>query len=229
VKKLAKKNENKDFFSGWTLFFAVLLGFFLVCFVAQKGMEYFQGNDGGNFSNASFLGGSSSKVEEIEDEDEDIKKAKQMKAAKDSQAENNSDAKNKSDTDKTTDTEKNSKQTPKPEDDEKLSIQDKIFISNQKLQEGKNFVAEGNLSEALDCFNQAVKLYSLNAAALTERGKIYTEMKNFEQALHDFNKAIEVDSTYSDAYKQRGIYYQNFGDDEKAQADLATAEVLSKR
>ena len=230
---MAKKDDKKDFFSGWTAFFIVALGFVLICFAAQKGVEYFQGGGSGKtFSSAAVFSDSKSKPEEVEDED--IKKAKQMKAEENSDAENNSDKsqdKNKSsaedaNSEKTAD--KNQKQPPKPED-EKLSIQDKIFISNQKLQEGKNFVAEGKLAEALESFDQAVKLYALNAEALTERGKVYTTMQNFEQALRDFNKAVEVDSTYADAYTQRGLYYQNFGDDEKAQADLATAQILSQR
>ena len=227
---MAKKDDKKDFFSGWTAFFIVALGFVLICFAAQKGVEYFQGGGGKTFSSAAVFSDSKSKPEEVEDED--IKKAKQMKAAENSNAENNSDKsqdKNKNSTeDAKADKNQKQQQNQKPED-EKLSIQDKISISNQKLQEGKNFVTEGNLSQALECFDQAVKLYSLNAAALTERGKVYTQMKNFEQALRDFNKAVEVDSTYADAYTQRGLYYQNFGDDEKAQADLATAQILSQR
>lgn len=227
---MVKKDDKKDFFSGWTAFFIVALGFVLICFAAQKGVEYFQGGGSGKtFSSAAVFSDSKSKPEEAQDED--IKKAKQMKAAENSNAENNSLAaqdKNKSSAENETTADKNQNQQQKPED-EKLSIQDKIFISNQKLQEGKNFVAQGNLSQALKCFDQAVKLYSLNAAAFTERGKVYTTMQNFEQALRDFNKAVEVDSTYADAYTQRGLYYQNFGDDEKAQADLATAQVLSSK
>ena len=221
---MAKKNDRQDFFSGWTAVIIGLLGVVLVCFLAQAAVEYFQGSEGGNSSNV-FVGSSSS--EKFEDEDEDIKKARQMKDAEKNSAQ--SEDKNKSSATKEEDqSEKNSKQPPKAED-EKLSIQDKISISNQKLAEGRNFFAEGNLSKALESFDQAVKVYSLNAAAWTERGRVCVEIQNFDQALHDFNKAVEVDSTYADAYNQRGLFYQAFGDEEKAQADFAMHEILSKR
>ena len=228
---MAKKNDKEDFFSGWTAVIIGLIGVVLVCFLAQKGVEYFQGGEASS-SSGSFLGSSTAVSEEVQDEDEDIKKAKQMKATENSQAENDSDKskdKNKSSAEEQAAAEKNSKQNKKPEQDEKLSIQDKIAISNQKLQEGRNFFAERNLTNALESFDQAVKIYALNAAAWTEHGKVCVEMKNFEQALRDFNKAVEVDSTYADAYTQRGLYYQAFGDDEKAQADFAMSDILSKK
>ena len=229
---MAKKNDKEDFFSGWTAVIIGLIGVVLVCFLAQKGVEYFQGGEASS-SSGSFLGSSTAVSEEVQDEDEDIKKAKQMKATENSQAENDSDKskdKNKSLADEEqAAAEKNSKQNQKPEQDEKLSIQDKIAISNQKLQEGRNFFAERNLTNALESFDQAVKIYALNAAAWTEHGKVCVEMQNFEQALRDFNKAVEVDSTYADAYTQRGLYYQAFGDDEKAQADFAMSDILSKK
>ena len=75
---MAKKNEKETFFSGWTAFFIVMLGFILICFVAQKGMEYLQGGSG---SGTAFFGSSASSSENLEDEDEDIRKAKQQKAA----------------------------------------------------------------------------------------------------------------------------------------------------
>ena len=227
---MAKKNDKEDFFSGWTAVIIGLIGVVLVCFLAQKGVEYFQGGEASS-SSGSFLGSSTAVSEEVQDEDEDIKKAKQMKVTENSQAENDSDKskdKNKSSAEEQAAAEKNSKQNKKPEQDEKLSIQDKIAISNQKLQEGRNFFAERNLTNALESFDQAVKIYALNAAAWTEHGKVCVEMKNFEQALRDFNKAVEVDSTYADAYTQRGLYYQAFGDDEKAQADFAMSDILSK-
>ena len=92
-------------------------------------------------------------------------------------------------------------------DEEKLKTKfeeaDKVFLSNQKVQEGNDqFPWDKDL--ALSLYNEAIELNPNNGAAYFNRGCVYIEFQQFSEAANDFTKAMSL-------HVDSAIFYNNFG------------------
>ena len=91
------------------------------------------------------------------------------------------------------------------------------------IDSGRAAAAAGNLEEALDYFDSAIKGGDLRgndlALAYNNRGNVHAAMGNPKRSLQDLNRAILIDPKYVNAYYNRAITYQDLGELEKAVKD----------
>jgi tetratricopeptide (TPR) repeat protein len=83
---------------------------------------------------------------------------------------------------------------------------------------------EKNYSDAIEDFNQAIKLDSKHATWYSQRGLALSYSGRHEQAVLDYTKAIEMAPDASATpYNDRGWAYSELGQPEKGVADLTKA------
>ena len=73
---------------------------------------------------------------------------------------------------------------------QKFVDEDKIFLSNQKVDEAWKLYGNGDFSGALKLHAEAIALNPQNANAYYGRGTAYNGLEQFERAIPDFDKAI---------------------------------------
>jgi protein O-mannosyl-transferase len=66
---------------------------------------------------------------------------------------------------------------------------------------------EGKIYEAIDHYNEAIRINSYFAEAYSNRGNAYTRLGRYQRAFEDFNEAIRLQSNNVDAYNNRAIVY----------------------
>jgi tetratricopeptide (TPR) repeat protein len=76
---------------------------------------------------------------------------------------------------------------------------------------GLALFAEGKTEEAIDHYNQAIRLQPNYAIAYNSRGQIYGYLGQYQRAIEDLNKAIRLKPNYKDAYNNRGFAYGKLG------------------
>jgi tetratricopeptide (TPR) repeat protein len=85
---------------------------------------------------------------------------------------------------------------------------------------------KGKYDQALQDFNQALKLKPRDPALLTYRGVVYYAKGQSDQAMKDFNQALEIDPKFGRAYYQRGMIYENQEKYALAVAEMKKAKSL---
>lgn len=91
------------------------------------------------------------------------------------------------------------------------------------LNRGAAYVARREFDEALEDYNEAVRLDGSFAPSYNNRGVVYAAIEEYDVALADFNRALDMDSNYPPAYINRGIVSAIQGDWDSAQADFEMA------
>ena len=99
-----------------------------------------------------------------------------------------------------------------PQDTERITQEfadaDKIFLSNQKSDEGWKLWEQKDFNGAKNVFDEAVKLNPDNARAYFGQGTSYNSLKQYELGIQDLSKAIEINpNIHSNAYNNRGWTY----------------------
>ena len=88
-----------------------------------------------------------------------------------------------------------------------FAVEDKIFLSNQKMEESMKFYSAGDLkSTSLFC-TQAIELNSDNALAYSMRGIIFYLLKDYNGAISDLNRAIQLNPSDYKNFYNRGLAY----------------------
>ena len=75
------------------------------------------------------------------------------------------------------------------------------------LLQGLAYVALDQPEEALNAYNQAIRLDPKYALAFYNRGKVYGLLGQYFRAIVDYNEAIYFDPEYTSAYNNRGTVY----------------------
>ena len=99
-------------------------------------------------------------------------------------------------------------------------------ISIQLIEEGIDDYSEGNYSEAVQLFNEALSRDPEQGIAYFYRGLIFAIINNYQEALKDFNRAIEIqpkEISLDRIYDLRGNCHEDLGDREKAIKDYEKA------
>ncbi|HQI71868.1 MAG TPA: tetratricopeptide repeat protein [Smithella sp.] len=82
---------------------------------------------------------------------------------------------------------------------------------------------DGKTKEALQHFNDAIRLKPDYMLALINRGTAYYKLGSYQQAIDDYNQVIRLKPDYADAYNNRGLAYGKLGQYQQAIADFNEA------
>lgn len=86
---------------------------------------------------------------------------------------------------------------------------DKIFLSNQKVDEGWKLWDKKDFNGAAKIFEEAIQLNPNNSDAWRGRGTALNDSRQYERAIQDFNKALELNPKFDYAYNNRGVAYMD--------------------
>jgi tetratricopeptide (TPR) repeat protein len=84
----------------------------------------------------------------------------------------------------------------------------------------------GHYDQALQAFDQALKLKPNDPALITYKGIVYYAKGNNAKALQLFDEAIKLNPNFARAYYQRGMVYQSQEKYKQAVPDLEKAKRL---
>jgi tetratricopeptide (TPR) repeat protein len=84
----------------------------------------------------------------------------------------------------------------------------------------------GHYDQALQAFDQALKLKPNDPALITYKGIVYYAKGNNPKALQLFEEAIRLNPNFARAYYQRGMVYQSQEKYKEAVPDLKKAKSL---
>ena len=118
-----------------------------------------------------------------------------------------------------------------PRDEERISREfadaDKIFLSNQKVDEAWKLHGHGDYLNAIKLHDEAIKLNPNNAQAWYGRGTAHDELGQYHRAIQDFDTAVELNPNFSNAYNNRGNSYAKLGQLERALKNYNQALALN--
>ena len=75
------------------------------------------------------------------------------------------------------------------------------------FQRGNKNLREGEYKEAINDYNEAIKLDPQSAHAYYNRGTAYYALKQYQDAINDYDEAIELNPQSANAYNNRGNLY----------------------
>lgn len=110
---------------------------------------------------------------------------------------------------------------------QKFADEDKIFLANQKVEEGWKLWDKKDFNEASKLFGEAIELNPDNAEAWRGRGTALNDLKQYEQAVKYHDKAVELNPNYDRVYNNRGWNYCCLKQYERAIPDLDKAIELN--
>ncbi len=88
---------------------------------------------------------------------------------------------------------------------------------------GLIYKRENHYDEALEMYNDAIKLNKVEKDAVINRGNIYFNRRQFELAIADYNACLAIDSTTQLAIENRGSAYAALGKFDLALTDMNKA------
>jgi tetratricopeptide (TPR) repeat protein len=84
----------------------------------------------------------------------------------------------------------------------------------------------GNYGQAIDDYNEVIRLEPKYEVAYNNRGRAYYQKGDYDRAIADFTQAIQLDPKYAEAYRNRGLTYYAKGSYDLALADYNQAITL---
>jgi tetratricopeptide (TPR) repeat protein len=85
----------------------------------------------------------------------------------------------------------------------------------------------GKYSEALECFNKAIKANPQDTYPWVIKGNYLDNLKHHDEALACFNKALELNPNCVDAWNGKGLALENLGVNKQAEICFQTAKSIS--
>lgn len=114
------------------------------------------------------------------------------------------------------DTRRADKPAPAPNDKNAKNAK----ASNDAMEIGRTQLGAGNVKDALEYLDKAVKLQPTNAEAVLLRGQARFKRKMYPEAMADLNKAVKLLPQNADAYYWRGVVKQEQDKDKDAILDF---------
>ena len=87
-------------------------------------------------------------------------------------------------------------------------------------------IESGNLTLALEDFDEAIRLDPTNAITYSNRGALHSKLGQLQRAIEDYGAAIRCDPDYANSYANRAFVYYKLGEYEKGIADCEQALAL---
>jgi tetratricopeptide (TPR) repeat protein len=94
------------------------------------------------------------------------------------------------------------------------------------IDQGIQHSQAGRYDQALQAFDQAMKLKPNDPALITFKGIVYYAKGQNDKALKEFETAIKLNPNFGRAYYQRGMIYEKQEKYDQALADLKKAKSL---
>ena len=94
------------------------------------------------------------------------------------------------------------------------------------IDQGIKHSQSGRYDQALQAFDQALKLKPNDPALITYKGIVYYAQGKNDRAMKEFEAAIKVNPNFGRAYYQRGMIYEKQEKFDQALADLKKAKSL---
>lgn len=91
---------------------------------------------------------------------------------------------------------------------------------DRHLELGRDFLARGQLQDALTHYHAAVEGDNRNYLTFFKRGTVYLALGKAKLAISDLDRALELKPDFSTARAQRGSVYLKMGDYNTAEIDL---------
>lgn len=85
---------------------------------------------------------------------------------------------------------------------------------------GNEFYKAGETERAIECYTNALKAYTADAASYANRALCKLKLRQYQGVIQDANKAIEIDQDYIKAYHRRGKAYMELGEYQQALGDF---------
>ena len=82
------------------------------------------------------------------------------------------------------------------------------------------------LNEAIEAFDEAIKLNPKNATIWNNKGKAFNRLNRNDEAIKAFDEAIRLDPKYAYAWNNKGIALDFLGRTKEADAAFARAKML---
>jgi tetratricopeptide (TPR) repeat protein len=87
----------------------------------------------------------------------------------------------------------------------------KLKTKEQYLEEGDKLENSGKHSEAIECYNQALKIDPNDKLVLKKKGNSLYNSGKHSEAIECYNQAIKIDPNYCDAINNKGNILDNLG------------------
>ena len=94
------------------------------------------------------------------------------------------------------------------------------------IDQGIKHSQSGRYDQALQAFDQALKLKPNDPALITFKGIVYYAQGQNDRAMKEFEAAIKLNPSFGRAYYQRGMIYEKQEKYDQALADLKKAKSL---
>nr|XP_033333078.1 RNA polymerase II-associated protein 3-like [Megalopta genalis]XP_033333080.1 RNA polymerase II-associated protein 3-like [Megalopta genalis]XP_033333081.1 RNA polymerase II-associated protein 3-like [Megalopta genalis]XP_033333082.1 RNA polymerase II-associated protein 3-like [Megalopta genalis]XP_033333083.1 RNA polymerase II-associated protein 3-like [Megalopta genalis] len=93
-------------------------------------------------------------------------------------------------------------------------------VATKHKNEGNHFVQQQKWTQAIQCYNQAIKVFPYDAVFFANRALCQLKIDNFHSAESDCSAAVQLDETYVKAYHRRAIARMNLKQNKEAKQDL---------
>ncbi|XP_044263335.1 RNA polymerase II-associated protein 3 [Tribolium madens] len=97
------------------------------------------------------------------------------------------------------------------------TARDEAYLEKEK---GNKFVKQKKWNEAIECYTQAIDLYSYDPIFYANRALCYLKIENYGKAESDCTLSLKLDQTYVKAYQRRAAAREGLNKLEEAKADL---------
>ncbi len=87
-----------------------------------------------------------------------------------------------------------------------------ISFTNNDAQEGDSLYNNKDYINAIEYYNQSIKLNPNNVKSIYRRGRSYEEIGKYKKAYDDYMKVITIDKKYNSAYLSISIYHHRNSD-----------------
>lgn len=110
-----------------------------------------------------------------------------------------------------------------------FSKKEEDFTDDDWFWKGIADYEEGNLINAKDFINKAIKLDKYNTYYLTWLSKINVELENYDEAIINCNEVIKINPEYANAYNNRGMAKFRQNKFNEAEKDISMAIKLNPK